>query len=179
MVTAPIGGKLSDEIGPRGPMAIGMALFGSGLLLLARLAPDWGFWAMLPGFALAGIGFGLTMPASTTAALDRVSVDKTGVASGVLNTFRQLGGALGIAIVGAIIAGSVGDKLPGDPGFAPAFVTGTHNGLLVVGLVALAGAAVAALTIRQPLHEQLEDAPPADAVEGDEAPPHEVAQAQT
>jgi len=124
----------------------------------------------LPGFALAGIGFGLTMPASTTAALDRVPVDKTGVASGVLNTFRQLGGALGIAIVGAIVAGPVGDQLPGDPGFGAAFITGTHNGLLVVGIIALAGAAAAALTIKQPVHH-LGGPEPADGPPIPEAPP--------
>jgi len=150
MLTAPIGGKLSDEIGPGGPMAVGMALFGAALLLLSRLSPEWGFWDMLPGFALAGVGFGLTMPASTTAALACVSIDKTGVASGVLNTFRQLGGALGIAVTGAVVAGSVGSLLPGDAGFSSAFVTGTHNGLRVAGFVALVGAAAAALTIKQP-----------------------------
>ena len=150
MLTAPIGGKLSDEMGAGGPMAIGMALFGSALLLLSRLGPDWGFWDMLPGFALAGVGFGLTMPASTAAALARVPDDKTGVASGVLDSFRQLGGALGIAVTGAIVAHSVGPLLPGDPGFGSAFVTGTHNGLRVAGFVALTGAVVAALTIRQP-----------------------------
>ena len=131
-------------------MAVGMALFGAALLLLSRLSPEWGFWDMLPGFALAGVGFGLTMPASTTAALACVSIDKTGVASGVLNTFRQLGGALGIAVTGAVVAGSVGSLLPGDAGFSSAFVTGTHNGLRVAGFVALVGAAAAALTIKQP-----------------------------
>jgi EmrB/QacA subfamily drug resistance transporter len=150
MLTAPIGGKLSDEIGPGGPMALGMALFGGALLLLSRLGADWGFWDLLPGFALAGIGFGLTMPASTAAALGCVPVDKAGVASGVLNSFRQLGGALGIAVTGAIVAGSVGSLLPGDPEFGSAFVTGTHNGLRVAGFVALAGAVIAALTVKQP-----------------------------
>jgi EmrB/QacA subfamily drug resistance transporter len=150
MLSAPIGGKLSDEIGPGGPMALGMALFGGALFLLSRLGTDWGFWDMLPGLALAGVGFGLTMPASTAAALARVPDDKTGVASGVLNTFRQFGGALGIAVTGAVVAGSVGDLLPGDPGFRSAFVTGTHTGLRVAAVVALAGAVTAALTVKQP-----------------------------
>jgi EmrB/QacA subfamily drug resistance transporter len=150
MVSAPIGGKLSDEMGSGGPMAIGMALFGAALLLLSRLGATWGFWDMLPAFALAGVGFGLTLPASTAAALSRVPDDKTGVASGVLNTFRQFGGALGLAVVGAIVNSSVRSSLPGDPDFGSRFVTGTHNGLRVAAFVALAGALVAAFTIRQP-----------------------------
>jgi hypothetical protein len=105
---------------------------------------------MVPGFTLAGVGFGLTMPASTAAALGRVPDDKTGVASGVLNTLRQFGGALGLAVTGAIVVNSVGEVLPGDPEFAPSYVTGTHNGLRVAAVVAFAGALIAALTVREP-----------------------------
>ena len=148
MVSAPIGGKLSDEIGPAGPMSLGMAIFGAAILMLARMNGDWGFWDLLPGLALMGAGFGLVMPASTAAALGCVDPDKTGVASGVLNSFRQLGGALGIALVGAIVVASVGDLLPGDDAYPVAFMEGASNGLRVVGIIALAGAAVAALTIR-------------------------------
>jgi EmrB/QacA subfamily drug resistance transporter len=151
MVSAPIGGKLTDEIGPAGPMALGMAIFGSAILMLARMNGDWGFWDLLPGLALGGVGFGLVMPASTAAALACVGPDKTGVASGVLNSFRQLGGAIGIALTGAIVGASVGDLLPGDDEYPVAFMQGASNGLRVVGLIALAGAVVVALTIRRGL----------------------------
>ena len=129
-------------------MALGMAIFGAAILMLARMNGDWGFWDLLPGLALMGAGFGLVMPASTAAALACVDPDKTGVASGVLNSFRQLGGAIGIALVGAIVVASVGDLLPGDDAYPVAFMEGASNGLRVVGIIALAGAAVAALTIR-------------------------------
>jgi EmrB/QacA subfamily drug resistance transporter len=148
MVSAPIGGKLCDVIGPAGPMALGMAIFGSAILLLTRINGDWGVWDLLPGLALMGAGFGLVMPASTAAALACVDPDKTGVASGVLNSFRQLGGAIGIALVGAIVVASVGDLLPGDDAYPIAFMEGASNGLRVVGIIALAGAVVVALTIR-------------------------------
>lgn len=165
MLTAPIGGKLADEIGATGPMVLGMAIFGTGIALLSRMEGDWGFWQLLPGLALGGIGFGLTIPASTTVALACVPGDQAGLASGILNSFRQLGGALGVAVVGAIIAGSVGERLPGNSDYAPAFLSGASRGLEVVACVALAGAVVAALTIRQgPVHaESAADAPAAPA----------------
>jgi EmrB/QacA subfamily drug resistance transporter len=148
MLTAPIGGKLADEIGATGPMVLGMAIFGSGILLVSRLEGDWGFWQLLPGLALAGVGFGLTVPASTTVALARLPDERAGLGSGILNSFRQLGGALGIAVVGAIIAGEVGKRQVGDTDYPAAFMDGASAGLRVVAYVALAGAVVAAILIR-------------------------------
>ena len=59
---------------------------------------------MLPAFVLGGIGMSFAMTPMSAAAMGAVPVAKAGVASGVLNTFRQVGAALGIAIIGAIVA---------------------------------------------------------------------------
>lgn len=151
MAVAPAAGKVSDTIGPRWPIAGGMTLLGVSLLLLSRLDLESGFWDLVPGLVLAGIGLGLAMPPGTTTAIGSLPVEKAGVGSGVVNTFRQTGGALGVAIMGAILVSNLGDLTPGDPGFARAFIPGFQDALVLGGLIALAGAAIGAATIRKPL----------------------------
>src|SRR5207247_3226931 len=89
------------------------------------------------------------MAPTTTTAIGAVPVDKAGVGSGVLNTFRQGGGALGVALMGAIVTRHLQDVAPGSREFAQAFVNGFQNALLVSAAIAGAGAAIAALTIKQ------------------------------
>jgi hypothetical protein len=72
-----------------------------------------------------------------------VPVDKAGVGSAVLNACRQVGGSLGIAVIGAIIAAEVGDRRSPE-----AFVDGFSTALLVAALIAFAGAALALATVR-------------------------------
>ena len=86
----------------------------------------------------------LTMSPMTSAALSAVSVDKAGVASGVLNTFRQVGGSLGIAVLGAILASYV-SVAPRSPQFADQFVTGLQHALYTSAGIAFAAALVAAV----------------------------------
>jgi EmrB/QacA subfamily drug resistance transporter len=149
MLTAPVAGMLTDRYGARWPMAAGMVMFGVGLLFLTRLDERSSFWDILPWFVLGGLGFGLVVAPSTAAILSSVSIDKGGVASGVMQSFRQLGGALGIAICGAIMAASLDELTPRGPAFVDAFVDGLHDVLVFSGLVSIAGGLVAAATIRR------------------------------
>ena len=73
------------------------------LLLAARLRTAT-FWNLLPGMLIGGVGMALTMTPSAAAAIRAVPVDKAGVGSAVLNAFRQVGGSVGIALMGAIMA---------------------------------------------------------------------------
>jgi EmrB/QacA subfamily drug resistance transporter len=166
MIAAPIGGKLSDRIGPRWPMTVGMALWGASLLVLSTFVGlHTHFLAMFPWFVLGGAGFGLVLPPSTAAAMAAVSTDKSGVAAGLLQAVRQVGGALGVAIMGAIVVAQTSGLAFGDPRYAPQFVTGFKHVLLASGGIALVGSVTALLTIREspPEGEAYSEPAPQDA----------------
>jgi EmrB/QacA subfamily drug resistance transporter len=143
MLIAPIAGKASDRLGSRWLMTVGMVLVGLQLLYLSRLGIDETFWDLLPGLLVGGVGMALVMTPSAAAAVRSVPVDKAGVGSAVLNACRQVGGSLGIAVIGAIIAAEVGDRRSPE-----AFVDGFSTALLVAALIAFAGAALALATVR-------------------------------
>lgn len=158
MALSPVAGKLSDAIGPRWPITIGMTLLGVSLVLWSRLDLSSGFWDMLPGLAVGGAGLGLVMSPTTTAAIGSLPVGSAGVASGVVNTFRQTGGALGVAIMGAILVSSLGDLAPGTPEFAAAFIPGFQDALLLAAVISFAGAAFGAVMLQKPVSlEERED----------------------
>jgi EmrB/QacA subfamily drug resistance transporter len=143
ILIAPIAGKTSDRIGSRSLMTAGMLLIGLQLLYLSRLGVDESFWDLLPGLLVGGLGMALVMTPSAAAAVRSVPVDKAGVGSAVLNACRQVGGSLGIAIMGAIMAAEIGDRRSPE-----AFVDGLSTALVVAALIAFAGAAVALATVR-------------------------------
>ncbi len=148
ILVAPLAGILSDRLGSRWLMAGGMLLVAGSLVIFAQLDTTSGFWDILPGLLIGGVGMALTMSPMTSAALSAVSVDKAGVASGVLNTFRQVGGSLGIAVGGAILASYV--SVPAQSrAFPDQFVTGLQHALYTSAGIALAAALVAAVTIRK------------------------------
>jgi len=91
-----------------------------------------------------------------------VPVDKAGVGSAVLNSMRQVGGSLGIALMGAIVAASV-SVAPTSPAYAAQFVEGYHNALHVAAAIAIVGAIVAVATVRKVHHPEAEAQP---ALEG-------------
>jgi EmrB/QacA subfamily drug resistance transporter len=158
IVVAPIAGKMSDRLGSRWLMTGGMTLVGCALLVFAQLQPDSSYLALLPGMLFGGVGMASTMTPMTAAALHAVPVDKAGVGSGMLNTFRQVGGALGIAIMGAILASGSNTALANGASRLDAFMSGLHHALYVAAVIAFAGAMVALLTIRS----HAEERPPGD-----------------
>src|SRR5438045_7433529 len=98
---APITGRLSDRIGSRWLIAVGQTLTAGSLLIFSRLTVDSTWWNLFPGMIVGGLGMAMSMTPMTAAALGAVPVAKAGVGSGILNPFRQVGLALGIAAMGA------------------------------------------------------------------------------
>jgi EmrB/QacA subfamily drug resistance transporter len=147
MVVAPIAGKLSDRVGSRWLMTTGMVLLAVQLFYYSTLGVDEGFFDLLPGLVIGGFGMGFAMTPTAAAVLGSVQVDKSGVGSAILNSMRQVGGALGIALMGAIMAAEIGDQRTPE-----AFVDAFSTTLVVSGLIALAGAVVAATFVRKVRH---------------------------
>jgi EmrB/QacA subfamily drug resistance transporter len=140
--SAPIGGRLTDRLGPRLPIAFGAAMMALSFLLLSRVGVHSHYLTLLPGMLVGGTGVGFAMGPTTTAVLSAVAVDEAGVGSGVVNTFRQTGGALGIATMGAIVAAAI-SAVPGTAAYAPEFVTGLRHAMLTSAAILLAGCVVA------------------------------------
>jgi EmrB/QacA subfamily drug resistance transporter len=139
---APVAGKLSDRIGSRWLMGSGMLLVSLSLVLFSLLDASSDFWNLLPALLVGGAGMAMGMTPTTAAAMGSVPVDKAGVGSGVLNSMRQVGGSLGVAISGAIL-GSYAN-----------FVDGFQAALHVSAGIAFAGAVVAFVMVRQPSHQR-------------------------
>jgi EmrB/QacA subfamily drug resistance transporter len=157
ILVAPIAGRTTDRVGSRWLMFAGMILLGVQLLYLSTLGLGATFWNLLPAMLVGGLGMALTMTPSAAAAVRSVPVDKSGVGSAVLNSFRQVGGSIGIALMGAIVAHSVGARPT-----AETFVDGFSNALLVAAGIAFAGAVVSVALVR--VHE-LDEHRPEDRVE--------------
>ena len=148
VTSAPIAGRLTDLIGPRWPIASGMLLLTAGLLLFSRLDAGAQFLDLLPGMLVAGLGMGFAMGPMTTAALSAAPVEEAGVVSGVVTTSRQVGGTLGIALMGAVVAAAESVP-PIDPRFPLQFVDGFQHALEVGAAITLVGAMLAALLVRR------------------------------
>jgi EmrB/QacA subfamily drug resistance transporter len=116
---APIAGRLADRIGPRIPMTVGLALAALALYLQSTLTADSGYGDLLVPFMVMGLGMGLTMSPMSTAAMNSVSPDKAGVASGILSMSRMVGGTFGVASIGALFQSLSKDRLTSD-------LAGTH-----------------------------------------------------
>jgi EmrB/QacA subfamily drug resistance transporter len=145
VLIAPAAGKASDRFGSRWLMGSGMTLLAIQLFYFSRLGLHETYWALLPGMLVGGVGMALVMTPSAAAAMSGVPVDKAGVGSAVLNSARQVGGSVGIALIGAIIAHEAGGRRTPE-----AFVDGFSTALVVSSLIALAGAGLAILAVRAP-----------------------------
>jgi MFS family permease len=102
MVTAPLAGRLTDRIGAKAPIAVGLTLVATALFLQSRITVDSGYAQLLPSFMLMGFGIGLTMSPMSTAAMNSVQEAKAGAAAGILSMSRMVGGTFGVAAVGAL-----------------------------------------------------------------------------
>ncbi len=152
ILLAPQAGRLSDRFGPRPFVASGMAVVAGSLFLFSRMGVHESFWALLPAMLLGGVGMSAAMAPTTAAAMSSVRPDKAGVGSAVLNSARQVGGSLGIAVMGAIVASGISSSLASGQPRPVAFLNGFHHATQVAAVIALAGSVIAAATLRHARH---------------------------
>ena len=139
VVVAPLSGRLTGRLPLRLPLTTGLLLIGAGLLLMRAVDTNSEWTALLPGLLVGGLAIGVISPALAAAMVSVLPVEQSGVASGINNTFRQLGIAIGIAGLGAIFEHQVGDAL----GLRAGIVAGLDAVLAVAAAVAFAAAAIA------------------------------------
>ena len=142
IVVAAFAGRLERRLGARTVVIAGTLLAGVGLLEFAALEVDSPFLVAVPGYLLVGIGYGAATPAISTVAMGAIEVEHAGVASGVLNSARQVGSGIGLAALGSIGAAAASGPVS-DPS---AFVDGMRVAMLIAGAFALSATALTFLT---------------------------------
>src|SRR4051794_7445533 len=110
-IVAPLAGMALARVQARYLMSAGLALTGVGLALMAGLHMDSTWTALLAGFVISGVGVGLLNPVIADVALSVVPKERSGMAAGINDTFRQVGVAVGIAVWGAIFVGRGAEKV--------------------------------------------------------------------
>jgi predicted MFS family arabinose efflux permease len=138
---APVAVALMARVPARVVMSVGLAGVGAGLLLMTGLSVDSSWTVLLPGFVVAGIGVGLLNPVIADVAVSVVSSDRSGMAAGINDTFRQVGIAVGVAAWGAVFLVEGATRA--------GFLSGLNTILLIGAVVAFAGAALALWLVRE------------------------------
>jgi EmrB/QacA subfamily drug resistance transporter len=132
---APIAGKLTVRVPVRLLLGAGLALAGIGLLLMTGIDARSGWTALIPGFLLGGAGIGMINPPLASTAIGVVPNERSGMASGINSTFRQVGIATGIAGLGAIFQHDVTKSTHvtlAASGHAPEVVAAAHGQLATI-----------------------------------------------
>lgn len=104
-VAAQLGGRWYDRSGVRAPVLTGLGFAAVGVAAWAAALPFLDYVLQVPGMVLTGFGIGLVMSPANTDALGRASRRERSQASGLVQTVRQLGGTLGVAVIGAVVLG--------------------------------------------------------------------------
>lgn len=133
-----IAGQIQGRFGARRVVFVGTLLSGIGVLAFAPLGVGSSFALSIPAYVIIGFGYGLCVPALSTVAMGAIEVQHAGVASGVLNTSRQVGAAVGLAALTAIGVAAAG----GPWSNAASFVTGMRWAMIVAGALVLAASAL-------------------------------------
>jgi EmrB/QacA subfamily drug resistance transporter len=139
VVVAPVSGRLTNRWPLRVPLTAGLVLIGIALLLMRAVDPNSEWTVLLPGLLVGGLAIGTISPALAAAMVSVLPVERSGLASGINNTFRQLGIAMGIAGLGAIFEHQFSNALEVKAGI----VAGLDSVLAVAALTAFFAALLA------------------------------------
>lgn len=104
----PLSARIAERVGPRVPVVTGLILIAAGSIALALVPASVPVWASALLLIPVGMAGPLVMPPTTALLLEHVPAEQTGIASGVFNTSRQIGGALAVAVFGALISAPAG-----------------------------------------------------------------------
>jgi EmrB/QacA subfamily drug resistance transporter len=167
IVASTFAGRLSTRLGPGRVLAVGMGIIGLGMLLFTGISADGSYLGdvLVPG-VITTTGIGLAFVPTTIAAMAGVDRSDAGLASGLVNTSRQVGGSLGLAILATLATQHTQDVAHGGAVTASAVTAGFHRAFLVGGLFAFVGALIAAALLVTVRPRQPAAAAPADARSG-------------
>jgi EmrB/QacA subfamily drug resistance transporter len=147
-VVAPIAGKLTVRIHARFLLGTGLFLIALGCLLMATTHASSEWTVLLPGFIVAGVGIGTVNPVLASSAISVVPPERSGMASGANNTFRQVGIATGIAGLGAVFQSQIQQRtVAALNASATGHAVVVHGGSALQGALAGGGVREAASTI--------------------------------
>jgi EmrB/QacA subfamily drug resistance transporter len=150
--------RLVRRIGAANALAGGLLLGAAGLLLLGTIGPHGAYLDLvLPGGVLATLGFGTAFVPVMIGAVQGVAPEETGLASGLVNTSRLVGGTLGLAVFSTLAASYTGSQADAGAGAASALTDGYRLAFLLSAATTLAAAVVAATWLRrhlQPLPQE-------------------------
>ncbi|GGN87782.1 MFS transporter [Streptomyces albiflavescens] len=183
VVVAILAGKLLHGVPARLTIGGGLLLIGSGVFCQAVLDAGTGWTALVPGLVLVGIGTGLVSPAIAGAALAAVPPERAGMAGGAVNTVRQLGYALGVAVFGTVLTSRMQDTLSHDAAHTlagggagalrgtlsehalrAAFASGIDAASVAAGVTGMIAGALVVMLVRTPRPAVSEAVPSAETV---------------
>ena len=148
VLAAGVAGQLVTRVGFKPVLVTGLSLVSVALFWFTQISVDGTFWGdVLAPSVIAGVGLGLSFVPVTIAAMSNTKPEEAGLASGLINTSQQVGGALGLAILASIANSSTSDAFRTGATEAAALTTGFQDAFLVGAFFALAGAILAAVLI--------------------------------
>jgi EmrB/QacA subfamily drug resistance transporter len=154
IVWSAVAAQLVTRIGVKPVLVVGMTTLTAGLVYFTQVSVGGSYLSdLLPGFLLIGIGIGFSFVPISIAALAGVRRPEAGLASGLINTSQQIGGALGIAALSTIATSRTDDALAHGSAPAAALVHGFHGAFYVAVGVAAVGIIAALTLIRSPKPE--------------------------
>jgi len=156
IVAAGIAQALATKIGIRTTLAVGLLMVAAAQLWFSRAPVDGSYLTdLLPGFIVGALGLGFSFVPVTIAALQGVKQDEAGVASGLINTSQQIGGALGVAVLLTIAVTTFTPLLvgagitdPNDPAARPFLLEGYHSAFFWGAMMSLLGFLATLVAIR-------------------------------
>jgi EmrB/QacA subfamily drug resistance transporter len=138
-----------NKVGVKPALILGMSLLTIGLVYFTQVSVGGSYWAdLFPGFLVLGVAIPFAFVPITIAALAGTKPQEAGLASGLINTSQQIGGAVGIAILSTIAVSTTDDKLAGGTAMPVALTDGFVNAFWVGAVIAFVGLLVSIFMVR-------------------------------
>ena len=149
IVWANVAAQAVNRVGVKPALVFGMSLFTVGLLYFTQVSPDGSYWKdLFPGFLIIGLGMPFAFVPITIAALAGTKPQEAGLASGLINTSQQIGGAVGIAILSTIAASTTSDAVTSGTALSSALTDGFRTAFWAGAALAFAGVLVSVFLVR-------------------------------
>jgi MFS family permease len=148
IVTSGIAAQLVNRVGVKPVLIVGMTALTGGLLWFTQVSVGGSYWTdLFPGFLLVAVGLGFSFVPISIAALAGVQPAEAGLASGLLNTSQQIGGALGIAALSAIATSTIDSDLSTGTAQAVALTNGFQDAFIAGAIIAFVGVLVSIFVV--------------------------------